>query len=105
MRQSCRFELKNFPGGNLISSTGFSIALQARVKPVKWLPELLRVCFKPKLISERVLTAETFNQEEQVINAQNPNKKQANEIRITGRGMVIRTRASGVVPGVNEHGN
>jgi hypothetical protein len=31
--QSFRFELKNFPAGNLISPTGFSIALQARVKP------------------------------------------------------------------------
>jgi hypothetical protein len=62
VRQSFRFELKNFPAGNLISSTGLSIALQARPKPAKWLPELLRVRFKPELMSERVRAAETFNQ-------------------------------------------
>ena len=68
------FELKNFPAGNLISSTGFSIALQARAKRAEWLPELFRVYLKPKLIQERVLVAETFNQEEQAMNAQNLTK-------------------------------
>jgi hypothetical protein len=43
------------------------------------------VCFKPKLISERVLAAETFNQEEQVMNAQNLTKSRQTKSGLRNR--------------------
>jgi hypothetical protein len=107
-----RFELKNFPAGNLNSWTGFSIALQARANLAKQLPEAIGGCPALKISGEQMpcsqdIYSEGASDEGANTSKMEPNEicnpthtgqpKTAKEIRIMGRGMVISTRASGVI--------